>query len=247
MSRQMPAVTYLGPQSQPNWHCSLRITVQRPTGSLKSRGAWLEAVGPDVARRAVEPDAERVPAPAKERPHVPAVSDEHVLRAATSAPFRRTVAIVSRPSATRSTTSSCSSQASTVESEASTPSRARQSTGGPPRSCPEADRGSPRPGEGRYGRIRERSPGCHAEPEQSRNLHADEASGWTLIRSPLLQAEEIGDPAGYRVVLLDRVGVPELERDPERLRRGDDVVGGDRPRSAGRSRRCSPSCNIREP
>jgi len=34
----MPAVTKRGPQSQPNWHCCLRMTVQRPTGSLMSRG-----------------------------------------------------------------------------------------------------------------------------------------------------------------------------------------------------------------
>ena len=37
-SRQMPAVTKRGPQSQPNWHCCFRMTEHRPTGSLNSRG-----------------------------------------------------------------------------------------------------------------------------------------------------------------------------------------------------------------
>ena len=39
MSFQIPAVTKRGPQSHPNWHCSLRIAVHPPTGNYWSPAA----------------------------------------------------------------------------------------------------------------------------------------------------------------------------------------------------------------
>src|SRR5580704_6320480 len=136
---------------------------------------------------------------------------------ATTRPFKRTVATVSRPSATSSTASSPRSDASAWKDAAYSQSRSSIHW--------TAASFAPQNGSGiRPARRRSvwtqpgTTAGIRPGPAASRNFQGREASGTVL--TGLFQAEELGDPAEDRVVLLRRVAVAHLEGEPERLRRG---------------------------
>ena len=111
----MPAVTKRGPQSQPNWHCCLRMTVQPADRivDLARAGARCGASGCTPSRCRSGSRSSFRPGRRSDFTSQRWPMNMFSVRA-TSRPLSRTVATVSSPSATSSTTSSASSDFGTM-------------------------------------------------------------------------------------------------------------------------------------